>query len=87
MTTQFPGIRDLQPAIILATVGYACVDHRWPGLAAVFVALQLGAMLALRWRRHLRARCNVRFVGRAAVSPLDAPPMLRGRRVHLRLVR
>lgn len=89
MTSQIAKrVSESQPAIILATaLAAACLNHRWPVVAAVFVVLQVGIFLAAVAARHPRVHhAGVRFLSRAlAIQPTPAPPP-RGHRPHLHLV-
>ena len=90
MTSQIAKrVTDSQPAIILATALAACLSHRWPTVAAVFVILQIGIVLATWGTRHRRARhdSGIRFLSRAIALPQPTADSLPpSRRPHLHLV-
>jgi len=90
MTSQIAKrVTDSQPAIILATALAACLSHRWPTVAAVFVVLQIGIVLAAWGTRRPRARhdSGIRFLSRAiAVPQRTSNPLPRSHRPHLHLV-
>lgn len=82
-------VSESQPAIILATaLAAACLNQRWPAVAAVFVVLQAGTILAALSARHPRARqAGVRFLSRALAIPQPTHPASpRPHRPHLHLV-
>jgi hypothetical protein len=70
-------VTDSQPAVVMATVlAYACMNHRWPAVVAVFVVLQLGILLSALATRHPRVRqAGVRFLARASAitQPMTEP--------------
>jgi hypothetical protein len=88
--------RSSQPAILMATaLVYVGLDRRWTATIGVFFLLQLGIALGGLWRERRRQRLpdrhreSVRFLARAAVTPLTprgTPPASKTRRPHLRLV-
>jgi ABC-type proline/glycine betaine transport system permease subunit len=82
-------VTDSQPAIILATaLAAVCLNHRWPVVAAVFIALQLGIVLAALARRQPRVRqAGFRFLSRAsAIAQTTTEAASPPHRPHLRLV-
>jgi hypothetical protein len=81
-------ISESQPAIILATaLAAACLNHRWPAIAGVFVVLQAGTFLAALSARHPRAhQAGVRFLSRALAIQPTPEPTPQPHRPRLRLV-
>jgi hypothetical protein len=89
MTSQIAKrVSESQPAIILATaLAAACLNHRWPVVAAVFVVLQAGTFLAALSPRHPRAHhAGVRFLSRAFAIQPASEPATRPHRPRLHLV-
>jgi hypothetical protein len=81
-------VSDSQPAVVLATtLSAVCLNHRWPVVAAVFIVLQLGIILAAWGGRHPRARqTGVRFLARASAIAQPMTEPAHRTRPHLRLV-